>query len=156
MSALNFTEGATIGSHRLDVPLGRSATGVVYRAVDLERDRAVALKIVHPDIAADPRYRRRFKREADSVAALHDDNVIQIWRCGEDAGTVYLSMELIATRPTSACCSRPAGWLSSVRSRSPRTSPPRSTLRTADRSCTATSNPRTCSSAPAASASRQC
>jgi serine/threonine-protein kinase len=87
--------GAVVGGHRIEEQLGRGATGVVYRAVDVELGRTVALKLVHPELAGNPHYRMRFTREVQLVAGLDHPNVIHVWRSGDDEGAVFLSMELV-------------------------------------------------------------
>jgi serine/threonine protein kinase len=53
--------------------------GVVYRATQLGLDRAVALKLVAPERAADPSFRARFEREARVAAAIEHPNVIPVY-----------------------------------------------------------------------------
>ncbi|MGW0532603.1 Stk1 family PASTA domain-containing Ser/Thr kinase [Streptomyces sp. NPDC003032] len=78
---------------------GRIAVGgmaTVYRAVDTRLDRVLALKVMHPTLAADASFVDRFIREAKSVARLSHPNVVGVFDQGADAGYVYLAMEYIA------------------------------------------------------------
>jgi len=69
--------------------------GIVYRAEDEKLRRTVALKVLPDAFAADEERRRRFLREARSAAALRHPNIATIHDVGEDAGRVFLAMELV-------------------------------------------------------------
>ncbi len=68
----------------------------VYRAVDMRLDRVLAVKVMHPALAADGVFVERFIREAKSVARLAHPNVVQVFDQGADGGYVYLAMEYVA------------------------------------------------------------
>lgn len=68
---------------------------VVYRANDLLLERTVAVKVLHPQYAADPDFRFRFEREARAAASLSHPNVVSIFDVGSDAGTHFIVMEYI-------------------------------------------------------------
>jgi len=67
----------------------------VFRGHDLRLDRVVALKIMHPHLATDADFRRRFGREARSAARLAHRNVVGVFDQGEDGERIYLAMELV-------------------------------------------------------------
>ena len=69
--------------------------GVVYRATQLGLDRAVALKLVAPERAADASFRARFEREARVAAAIEHPNVIPVYGAGEEDGRLYLLMRWV-------------------------------------------------------------
>jgi len=86
-------EGRTFGRYRLQAELGRGGGGVVYRALDTQLDRIVALKIL-----ANPgndEVRARFLREAKTIAQLKHPNIVGVYDVGEAEGQLYLTMELI-------------------------------------------------------------
>jgi WD40 repeat protein len=77
--------------------LGRGRFGVVYEAVD-ELDRLVAVKVLKPEWAADPRERSRFEQEARKAAAVRHDHIVTVHRVGQAPGSAlpYLVMEYLA------------------------------------------------------------
>lgn len=75
--------------------LGAGAAGYVFEAFDKELDRAVVLKILRPELAANDDHQRRFVREAKAVAAVHSDYTVPIFAVGEHAGLPYLEMPLL-------------------------------------------------------------
>src|SRR4051812_8912428 len=69
--------------------------GVVYRAVDLRLNRVVALKLIAPALSADEDFRRRFQRESQLAASVHQQNVVAIYQAGEADGLLFVTMELV-------------------------------------------------------------
>ncbi|MDQ0777833.1 beta-lactam-binding protein with PASTA domain/serine/threonine protein kinase [Streptomyces aurantiacus] len=84
------------GRYRVDARIAVGGMATVYRAVDTRLDRVLALKVMHPALAADGTFVDRFIREAKSVARLAHPNVVQVFDQGTDAGYVYLAMEYVA------------------------------------------------------------
>ena len=89
-----------LGPYEVTAPLGAGGMGEVYRARDTRLDRDVAIKLLPPQLAADPQFRARFEREAKSVsgpeppAHLHDPRRRAARRVqGEEQH--YLVLELI-------------------------------------------------------------
>ena len=66
--------------------------GIVYRAVDVELGRLVALKVIAPAIAQDERFRERFLRESRIAAFFDHPHVVPIYQAGEEGGLLYLAM----------------------------------------------------------------
>ncbi len=88
--------GAGIGRFRIVEQLGQGGMGVVYRAVEENLGREVALKIVAPHFAHDPEFRERFSREARAQASLESAHVVAVYAHGEEDGYVYIASQLIA------------------------------------------------------------
>ncbi|GAB7107824.1 Stk1 family PASTA domain-containing Ser/Thr kinase [Streptomyces phaeofaciens JCM 4814] len=84
------------GRYRVDARIAVGGMATVYRAVDTRLDRVLALKVMHPGLAADGTFVERFIREAKSVARLAHPNVVQVFDQGTDRSYVYLAMEYIA------------------------------------------------------------
>jgi hypothetical protein len=87
--------GKTLGHYRVLTLLGRGGMGEVYAAEDLKLKRKVALKTLPPEMAANKERRRRFEREAQAVAALNHPGIVTIYSVEQDAGTAFLTMELV-------------------------------------------------------------
>ncbi|MES5823038.1 Stk1 family PASTA domain-containing Ser/Thr kinase [Streptomyces sp. RG80] len=84
------------GRYRVDARIAVGGMATVYRAVDTRLDRVLALKVMHPGLAADGTFVDRFIREAKSVARLAHPNVVQVFDQGTDGSYVYLAMEYVA------------------------------------------------------------
>ena len=79
--------------------LGRGGHGVVYQAIDQHTGKAVAIKFLHPEFAADPEYNVRMLREAQASAKLSGTAAIQIFALRSDpSGALFIVMELLEGR----------------------------------------------------------
>jgi serine/threonine-protein kinase len=67
------------GRYRIDAPIGAGGMASVYRARDLRLERDVAIKVLLPNLAADPALARRFDREARALAAAAHPNVVNVF-----------------------------------------------------------------------------
>ncbi|MVA74784.1 Stk1 family PASTA domain-containing Ser/Thr kinase [Auraticoccus sp. F435] len=87
--------------YELGDPLGRGGMADVRRATDTRLNRQVAVKRLRADLAADPTFQARFRREAQSAAGLNHPNIVAVYDTGEDfderAGVAvpYIVMELV-------------------------------------------------------------
>src|SRR5262245_34014517 len=91
----------------LDV-LGAGGMGTVFEARDQTLDRRVALKLLHPDVAAQAE--RRVLQEAQAMAKLSHPNVVQIYETGIVEGRPFIAMELVRGQTLAAWQARPHGW----------------------------------------------
>ena len=64
--------------------IGRGGMAEVFEGKDLRLGRRVAVKILRPDLARDPSFQARFRREAQSAASLNHPNVVAVYDTGED------------------------------------------------------------------------
>src|SRR5437867_332888 len=90
------------GSYRVEARIGAGGMGIVYLALDEALQRQVALKTLLPALAADPEFVARFKREAQSAAALNHPNITQIYTIGQEGSVPFFAMELIRGRSLEA------------------------------------------------------
>ncbi|WGY02451.1 serine/threonine-protein kinase [Nocardioides sp. QY071] len=87
--------GARIGRFRILEQLGQGGMGVVYRAMEENLGREVALKVIAPLFAHDPEFRERFTREARAQASLESAHVVAVYAHGEEDGYLYIASQLI-------------------------------------------------------------
>ena len=92
---MRLTAGTEIGRYKLIDVRGRGGVGVVHRAVDLDLDRVVALKLIDPRFGTDPDVLGRFALEAELSRVLEHPNVMPIYEAGEHEGLLYIAMPLI-------------------------------------------------------------
>ncbi|MER7465585.1 Stk1 family PASTA domain-containing Ser/Thr kinase [Streptomyces sp. NPDC097981] len=84
------------GRYRVDARIAAGGMATVYRAVDTRLDRVLALKVMHPALAADGGFVDRFIREAKSIARLAHPNVVAVFDQGTDGPYTYLAMEYVS------------------------------------------------------------
>ncbi|MEV4193376.1 Stk1 family PASTA domain-containing Ser/Thr kinase [Streptomyces toxytricini] len=84
------------GRYRIDARIAAGGMATVYRALDTRLDRVLALKVMHPALAADGAFVDRFIREAKSVARLAHPNVVAVFDQGTDGPYTYLAMEYVS------------------------------------------------------------
>ncbi len=87
--------GRSLGPYRIVEEIGRGGMAVVFRAVDDQEDREVALKVLSTDFTQDLRALERFHREAETCRGLNHPNIIRIFGIGEQDGLHYFAMEFL-------------------------------------------------------------
>ncbi|HEV3383467.1 MAG TPA: serine/threonine-protein kinase, partial [Gemmata sp.] len=85
----------TLPGYQIKGEIGRGGMGIVYRATDTQLRREVAIKMMLPRLAADPRSKARFLREARNQAKVEHDHVVVIHQVGEHDGIPFLAMPLL-------------------------------------------------------------
>lgn len=97
--ARQLAPGAVVaGRYRVIATAGIGGMGVVYKARDLELDEDVALKVLRPDLGADPDWIARFRRELVLARQVTHRNVVRIHDIGEDQGLRFLTMRYVEGR----------------------------------------------------------
>lgn len=86
------------GRYRVRGRVAGGGMATVYTAVDERLERTVALKIIHPTQATDPRFVERFTREAKTIARLTHPNIVAVYDQGTHEGLPYLIMEYVRGR----------------------------------------------------------
>jgi serine/threonine protein kinase/uncharacterized protein YraI len=88
--------GKQLGDYKLKSLLAEGGMARIYRAVDVELEREVAVKVLTSAMAdSDTSLAERFQREAKAVAKLEHENIIPIYRAGQQDGYYYLAMKLV-------------------------------------------------------------
>ncbi|MGD9099138.1 MAG: protein kinase, partial [Anaerolineae bacterium] len=88
--------GQTLDRYEIVELIGEGGMATVYRARQPRLQRDVALKVMQPVLAADPTFRQRFEREAQTVANLRHPNILTVHDYGEsDDGQLYLVVEYV-------------------------------------------------------------
>jgi eukaryotic-like serine/threonine-protein kinase len=83
------------GAYRLVHEISRGGMGVVYRGEDLALERAVAIKMLRPDLAEDHAFIEQLRREAALLARVQHPNLVQVYSFGQVGGDSYFVMELV-------------------------------------------------------------
>jgi len=90
--------GRRIDRYKIQAEIGRGGMARVYRALDTILGRQVALKVLSPQLASDPEFSARFRREGKIVAALQHPHIVTLFDVGESDGIQYLAMDFIDGR----------------------------------------------------------
>ncbi len=93
MTSLN--PGDVFAGYTIERELGAGGMGEVYLVRHPRLPRFEALKVLAPHLSEDPRYRRRFEREADVVAALRHPSIVRVLDRGEADGRLWISLEYV-------------------------------------------------------------
>ena len=100
--------GYRLGNYEIVAALGSGGMGDVYRARDLRLHREVALKVLPPELVADPGRRARLEQEARAASALEHPHIAVIHEIADAQGTTFIVMELVRGEALSALLSRGA------------------------------------------------
>src|SRR5438034_1827440 len=96
---LALEPGAEFGPrYRIQSRLGQGGMGAVYKAHDKELDRTVALKLVRPNLMADPETMQRFKQELLLASRISHKNILRIHDLGDVGGVKFISMAYVQGR----------------------------------------------------------
>jgi serine/threonine protein kinase/Tol biopolymer transport system component len=94
-TALEIARGAVLaGRYQVEAVIGRGGSGIVLRAFDRVTQVPVAIKILKPDLAADPHWIERFSRELRLARQIQHPNVCRVFDIGQADGHWFITMEL--------------------------------------------------------------
>src|SRR5687768_18252597 len=92
---MSLEAGTKLGPYTIVSPLGAGGMGEVYRARDTRLERDVAIKVLPPEMVADPDRVKRFEQEARATAALSHPNILAVYDIGVQDRTTYVASELL-------------------------------------------------------------
>src|SRR5205809_5130290 len=75
--------------------IGRGGMSTIYRARDLQMDRDVAVKVLREVYSTDPKFVKRFQREARAASTLQHPNTVQVFDNGQTVGNYYIVLGLL-------------------------------------------------------------
>ncbi|HOX39671.1 MAG TPA: protein kinase [Candidatus Brocadiia bacterium] len=84
-----------LGSYEILEELGAGGMGSVYKARHLDLGRTVALKVLKDELAGDPDFISRFRREARAVASLNHVNIVHCYEVGREKDVYFMAMEFV-------------------------------------------------------------
>ncbi|HEU4388240.1 MAG TPA: serine/threonine-protein kinase, partial [Blastocatellia bacterium] len=96
-TAMSLT-GKRIGHYLIERRIGAGGMGVVYRAHDASLDRTVAIKVLPPELSANPARAERLDREARLASALNHPNIVTIHAVGDHAESKFIVSEYVDGR----------------------------------------------------------
>ncbi len=99
--------GRVIGGYLVESRIGAGAMGVVYRASNLDTNRIVALKVLHPEYAADGTAAERFRREARMASRLGHPHIGAVFELVEAEGRCLIAFEFVEGEALSAIMTMP-------------------------------------------------
>jgi len=87
------------GRYEVGEAIGQGGMAEVFRGVDVRLGRDVAIKVLRADLARDPAFQARFRREAQAAASLNAPSIVSVYDTGQDAaGVPYIVMEHVDGR----------------------------------------------------------
>jgi len=95
---LSVNQRVLSGRYELSDPLGSGGMAEVFLGRDRVLGRTIAVKTLLAHFSGDPQFLARFRREAQSAAALNHPNIVGVYDTGSDDGTHYIVMEYIEGR----------------------------------------------------------
>ena len=100
---LNVLPGTLLaGRYEILETLGQGGMGAVFKARDIELDRLLAVKVIRPELAGDPKTLKRFKQELILARQITHKNVIRIFDLGTHEGVKFITMEFVEGRDLSS------------------------------------------------------
>ena len=97
------------GRYEIRDLIGRGGMAEVHLGYDKRLSRIIAIKLLRSDIAGDPTFQARFRREAQSAAALNHPTIVAVYDSGEEEFTAPVEVSMMFPGLMSRC-TMPARW----------------------------------------------
>ena len=88
--------GLILGRYYILEQVGKGGMTTVYKALDLQEDRDVALKVLAPYLVGDPKFKARFRREVEVLCQFNHPNIVPILDFGEHEGSPFIVMPFLS------------------------------------------------------------
>src|SRR5512136_201868 len=92
---MGFAVGETVGQFEIIEHLGQGGMATIYKAHQINLDRFVTLKVIHPVLKDDEAFLNRLKREASIIAKLNHPNIVTVYDFSEFDGMPFLVLRFI-------------------------------------------------------------
>jgi serine/threonine protein kinase len=101
-----------LGPYKIENIIGQGGMGTVFKAVHVKSGDLVAVKVISNSIAEEPRFRRRFHAEIETLKRLKHPNIVQLIGYGEEGGKLFYSMEYVDGESLHDCVKKngPIPW----------------------------------------------
>ncbi|MFO7525257.1 MAG: serine/threonine-protein kinase [Ignavibacteriaceae bacterium] len=93
--------GQIIDNYKILEIIGRGGMGVVFKALDMNLEKIVALKMIDPFLARDENFLKRFKTEAKALARLENINIVGVYALRETEFGLFMVMEYVSAKTIS-------------------------------------------------------
>lgn len=93
--------GQIIDNYKILEVIGRGGMGVVFKALDMNLEKIVALKMIDPFLARDENFLKRFKTEAKALARLENINIVGVYALRETEFGLFMVMEYVSAKTIS-------------------------------------------------------
>ena len=103
--------GQTVGAYRIQEKIGEGGMGAVYRGIDVMLERTVAVKVLRPELAQQPRVLDRFRSEAMTLARLNHPNIATLYSFLQAEDQYFMILEYVPGRTFEELLRQgPLGW----------------------------------------------
>ena len=90
--------GKEVDNYKILEVIGRGGMGVVFKAMDMNLEKLVALKMIDPFLSRDENFLQRFKTEARALARLENQNIVGVYALRETEYGLFMVMEYVSAK----------------------------------------------------------
>jgi len=93
--------GRVVDNYKIMEVIGRGGMGIVFKALDMNLEKTVALKMIDPFLAKDENFLKKFKDEAKNLAKLDNHNIVNVYAFRETEFGLFMVMEYVQAKTIS-------------------------------------------------------